>query len=234
MANTEARSLIQCAKSKTNDEIRVENETEPTRRQSLRHLRHDLNVSKCLAKQLAATYRVEMEMNQTGGGRRIYWNAGHYAELCRVSESYYRTLKKSEEVGFEITENVTKTSKARESATVRVWAMKRQASWGYTINLYHTKASALVNGNGLSKFLNEHLPDILELTDENRANILNNAVQYTLKKTFISSKQTSPLTHSQSMTNINIVHHVPLPIQSTPININKRNEKSHTKERKIT
>ncbi|KAK6167058.1 hypothetical protein SNE40_021166 [Patella caerulea] len=119
---------------------------------------YELNPTKSLQKLLNATSRENLTISETRGGFRLYFATGHYAEFRRCLESFYSTSKK---LTTDLTKKVDVNAKC-ESSIIRVNSTDKNTSCRYAINLFHTTASALVNGIDQNVFISDHLPAVLE------------------------------------------------------------------------
>ncbi|KAK6186207.1 hypothetical protein SNE40_008292 [Patella caerulea] len=165
--------VTELVSSKLND-----NSTTSTQHNS-KILNYELNISKCLKKKLKATYREAVTLKQTGGGLRIYWNSGNYEEFQRASEVYFTNLHQRKVVNVDVNKKVDKNERC-ESMILTVSSSKRGRCYRYTINLYNTTSSALVNGSGETVFLSSHFPEIIDLINDDRAKNINSLVQKSL------------------------------------------------------
>ncbi|KAK6192370.1 hypothetical protein SNE40_003846 [Patella caerulea] len=142
----------------------------------LRNHSYKLDIKKCLRKQIDATFRDDVTITQTGGGIRMVLSSGHYQEFKRVNDLYYTNLRKKNLIEFNKSEQTDKNN-VSVSTTVRIWSNVSKASFSYTINFYHTTSKTLINGPNKDVFINEHLCDILNLINKERADLINEVVR---------------------------------------------------------
>lgn len=119
-----------------------------------------LKKDKALDKKLKATNRKHPITTEiTGGGIRLYLQAGLYELVRRILPSVYEEHYPG---NVEKSRQVDKTGNVVHE-TVR---LQSQGNAVYTINLYHTSSSLLVNGKDQAQFLERDLPKILRSSDE--------------------------------------------------------------------
>ncbi|KAK6191027.1 hypothetical protein SNE40_002777 [Patella caerulea] len=183
MADATAQSLtITCNETTTlPSDIKIFSTNKPAhdeidRPYNLRNMNCKIKINSCLNKQLQATFRDNLRIVETGGGLRLFMSTGHYHEFRRVTTVYYKHLKKHNEMNLEF-QDLADANNIPYTTIIRASISKRLASWRYTVNLYHTTLSALVNGSHEEVFYNEHLPEILALMDSQRVENLNKNVQ---------------------------------------------------------
>ncbi|CAC5412975.1 unnamed protein product [Mytilus coruscus] len=128
---------------------------------------YSLNKQRSLKKKLDATQNEHFRYNLTGGGLRIWLNAGCY-ESFRWALNTFCDNKRKENEG-----NIIYKKVFDKSETVNVEDQYKIKCEGFdtrgrniklscfSINMYHTTSSLLVNGKKLLVFINDHLPEVL-------------------------------------------------------------------------
>ena len=116
---------------------------------------YELNVQKSLAKKLEATKRKNIEYRYTDGGVTGQADAVTFELLKEALLVYFGVEKK--DYKCKITESKDRDGNCVQK-TIRVVYPNQTDS--YTLNLYYTKCSFLVNGKSVEKFLYEDLKKI--------------------------------------------------------------------------
>ena len=116
---------------------------------------YELNVQKSLAKKLEATKRKNIEYRYTDGGVTGQADAVTFELLKEALLVYFGAEKK--DYKCKITESKDRDGNCVQK-TIRVVYPNQTDS--YTLNLYYTKCSFLVNGKSVEKFLYEDLKKI--------------------------------------------------------------------------
>ena len=126
---------------------------------------YNLNEDKTIKKKLDQCDRESpISFKLTGGGLRLWCQTGAYEILKEAVQKWYNNqdstkaflTKKEDKHGsiVEITYRITKSA---------------DGSHLYSVNMYHTKSSALVNGRHLEVFMEKELPAVLHLLKANKA-----------------------------------------------------------------
>ncbi|KAK6183083.1 hypothetical protein SNE40_010629 [Patella caerulea] len=113
----------------------------------------------------------------------MIFSSGHYLEFRESAFCYYKSQKKKGCINFTQTDKQDEHN-AIESTSMRIRLIQRKSTWRYTLNLYNTTCSALINGLNEHVFIETDLPEILKIVDKSRADAMNELLQKTL-----SSKQ---------------------------------------------
>ncbi|XP_053384722.1 uncharacterized protein LOC128550211 [Mercenaria mercenaria] len=149
---------------------------------------YELNREKALRKKLAASNYEELSIIHTGGGVKLQMNAGMYELFKYAAQNYYTSeamVKKT------IPTNVI--DKKQNNVETRYKISTGKLSH-YTLNLYHTTSSVLVNGKGVNQFLNTDVTEILSSLERNIAenDCSVNNFNKQIKKLIISSLSEKP------------------------------------------
>lgn len=116
---------------------------------------YKLNRSKALEKKLQYTERDDISVEVTGGGWKVLFNTGIY-ELIKDKIDHY--FLESRQYSYNHKPVLDKGGNVVET---KYTVTKGKASL-YTINMYHTKCSYLVNGRNPRHFISEDLPKIVD------------------------------------------------------------------------
>ena len=145
---------------------------------------YQLNLEKSLEKKLIAAKRVKsLNYKYTGGGIVVevdvaiyvlhYTGGGIVVEvdvaiyvLLKTAAVYFYQLYPDKDVKADITNVTDKTRKNIIQVTTRL-SDRQSQSGGYTINFYHTTSKKLVNGENVSKFIDEDVSSIQKIITEN-------------------------------------------------------------------
>ena len=126
---------------------------------------YQLNLEKALEKKLIAAKRVKsLNYEYTGGGIVAEADIATY-ELLKIAAVYFYQHYLEKDGKAEITNVTDKTRKNIIQVTIRVSDRQNQLG-GYTINFYHTTSKMLVNGENVSKFIDEDLSSIQKIITE--------------------------------------------------------------------
>ena len=129
-----------------------------------RQKHYTLDIEKSLAKKLEATKRnVALEYQMTGGGLKGIMDAASYELMKKAMIQYYTDFPEGR--GFARIDN---DIDQKGSVTANVIRVSNSESHLYTINLYLTKCSFLVNGKNVDEFLSTDIPCIHELASNVR------------------------------------------------------------------
>ena len=115
-----------------------------------------LNEEKAMEKKLLYTQRDEIHVEESGGGLKLRLNTGMYELIKSRVESYFST----ESLRYSYT--YTPVTDNRGSIVETRYKVAKGKSYMYTLNMYHTKCSYLVNGRNPLHFVKTDLPSILE------------------------------------------------------------------------
>ena len=119
---------------------------------------YTLNIDKCLRKKLQAARRQKVEYAVKGGGIVANLDAVSF-ELFKHACSVYQNAFNDQIV------RVDKDSATDNKGNVvqHTYTVHLKNNVGYTMNLYLTKCSLLINGKATMTFIDEHLPKIHEI-----------------------------------------------------------------------
>jgi hypothetical protein len=116
-----------------------------------------LDKKKAIKKKIKATEQQDFRLMATPGGLRVFLSAAAYELFKEAFMQYAATLK------GKCVDRHDK-QKLRITTTIKIPPIAKRAKSGYTINMYHTTCSLLVNGAGTRKFLEKDLPHIIKQT----------------------------------------------------------------------
>ena len=120
---------------------------------------YELNKDKSLRKKLKATEIVDLTIVPTDGGVKFTMNTGMY-ELFKVTADAYFS---SDEMKDKST--CTSVLDKKRSHVETKYKVVTGKSSHYTMNMYHTKCSLLVNGRGTRQFLSIDFHEIMSRLD---------------------------------------------------------------------
>jgi hypothetical protein len=120
---------------------------------------YNLNENKSLKKILQATERDEIEILHTGGGIKLTVNAGTYQLLKSAVRDYFG--KESDSLSCT---RIPVTDKKGNLVETK-YKLASGKSHLYTLNMYHTTCSCLVNGRKAEEFVETDLPAILNMVE---------------------------------------------------------------------
>ena len=125
-------------------EIAVQNRDQPSnlsprRLCSEERRQYVLNRDRAWKKKLDATEIDELSISMTGGGLRMFMTSGMF-ELFRLA---------SKEYFAEFNSKCTMVKDQRDNVVETQFRVYTGENMHYTINMYHTKSSLLVNGKGM-------------------------------------------------------------------------------------
>ena len=122
--------------------------------------KYTLNEGKCVSKKLRACKRDDFEIEWKTLCANVIFNTASYEIFRRAAVSYYRTSPDYVIEGNPLLDQASNVAQE----TVRVHnKQKRNNPLVYTLNLYHTKSSLMVNGPHYVRFTNQDLPEIIEI-----------------------------------------------------------------------
>ena len=121
----------------------------------------ELNFRKATRNLEECTDRQDIVIERTGGGIVLKLNAGSYQLLKYAARSYYT----SESLALTCT--ITPVFDKKGCLIETKYRLTKGRSGLYTLNLYHTRCSALVNGKADQHFIETDLPNIIKLAEQN-------------------------------------------------------------------
>ena len=137
----------------------------PTTRGITKNQQYQLDQNKAIKKKAQHCNRQEpIKFNSTGGGLRFYCQTGLYEVLKTTLPEWLTNTKYKDNT--QLTEKTDKGGNVVETF-ISIGRNPRL----YTINLYHTTSSGLVNGNALETFCKEDFPEMLNLVENLDINI---------------------------------------------------------------
>ncbi|KAH3786518.1 hypothetical protein DPMN_164625 [Dreissena polymorpha] len=119
---------------------------------------YELNSEKAMKKKLYATTRDHAIVKVTGGGLKIEFSTGMYELFKCCADEFYQ----SETLKFKCQK--TPVYDNIGSLVETKYRLSSGRNGVYTINLYHTKCSCLVNGKMVNQFAESDLLEIIQLT----------------------------------------------------------------------
>lgn len=123
------------------------------------HKQYTLNVNKALAKKLEATNRTNVEYKRTDGGLTAKADAISF-ELMKDAILQFYTRLPADLAEVKVTDSLDNKGN-RVQITIKV--CYKNVSDSYTVNVYLTKCSFLVNGKSTERFLETDLGKIHEI-----------------------------------------------------------------------
>lgn len=124
-------------------------------RNEVENRNYKLNERKAMEKKKTASYAGMFSIIETGGGIKIEFNAGLYELLKSATERYFSLELNTDKKNKKIL--VTDKSGNFIETKYKVFSGK----FHYTLNMYHTQCSCLINGKNTHLFLGTDLPNIL-------------------------------------------------------------------------
>jgi hypothetical protein len=119
---------------------------------------YSLDHDASLNKKLDAENRVPIEIYQTGGGLRIKCDAGTFENLKKELLKFYTNYENYDQLQATIIRCHDNDANEPE---VKVKVAYPSTKTCFTINIYNTTSSYLINGRGLTRFQSGELPAIL-------------------------------------------------------------------------
>ena len=180
--------------------------------------KYELNRGKAVQKKLKFTERECITITETKGGIKAEFNTGTY-EIFRKAVHEYIT---ADEQNFCVQHTEVK-DKAGNVVECKYRLSKSKSSY-YTINLYHSKCSTLVNGKQSNQFLRKDLPNILSFMESWLAehnctlNDINQSAKYFTLNYLSSNVQVSPFGNNRS-TNMSSEDFLPLSNSSSIMSV---------------
>jgi hypothetical protein len=123
---------------------------------------YSLNHEKSLDKKKKATTRIPINVFQTSGGLRIVCNAGTFEHLKKEMLAFYGKYRNYDQLSAKIIQCFDTDSNEPE---VKIKVTYSNSHTSFTINVYNTTSSYLVNGKGLTRFQTRDLPLIIANLD---------------------------------------------------------------------
>lgn len=121
---------------------------------------YTLKTDKSMKKKLSATERNNISVKYTGGGVRFQLNSGTY-ELFKSATQEYFSVNQNDV----IYQRFVVADKKGSQVECRYKAFRGKQHL-YTLNLYHTTSSCLVNGKSIKYFMDTDLPNLFEVIDQ--------------------------------------------------------------------
>ena len=122
--------------------------------------KYNLNINRTLRRKLEACDTVQVDYNVTGGGITGTLDTASF-ELFRLAcTSFYKELPTQEgRCVIDISEDKKRRAVVQQTYKVR----RTDETTNYTLNLYPTRNTMLLNGKDIDRFMTDHLPAIHEL-----------------------------------------------------------------------
>ena len=139
---------------------------------------YQLKKTKAIKKKLQACDRDDVtSITQTHGGTKILFRAGIYEIFREAVETYYTQQPTEYSIKMESDEDKDGLQTARR------FKVTVSNTSNYTLNLYHTTCTALINGRGELIFVNSDLPKIMgAINQTNQVGKLNEEIRNALLK----------------------------------------------------
>ena len=118
---------------------------------------YTLNPDKVLLKKLNAAKRQQVEYLTTGGGIKATMDAVSFELFKFACYDYYHTFNSK----FNVKNDVSKDNKG--NTVQHTYSVTLNDSTSYTVNLYPTRCSLLINGKATAQFIETDLPEIHKL-----------------------------------------------------------------------
>jgi hypothetical protein len=120
---------------------------------------YDLNRSKAMKKKKKAAEMEEIVIEETRGGTKIQLNAGTFELLKSAVKNYFSDEESPYNYTF-----IPVVDKQGNQVEAKYKVCQDNCHL-YTLNMYFTKSSCLVNGKQAAQFINTDLPNILTLIE---------------------------------------------------------------------
>ena len=144
---------------------------------------YKLNEVNSMKKKLAASENTNIQISETGGGIKLTLNAGLYELLRDSADKYLMSLE-----GGTTCKKTQVTDKTGHQVETK-YKVSSGKSGHYTLNMYHTRSSCLVNGKNTAQFLQNDIQRIFTAIEQNissencsiedfNANVRNMILQY--------------------------------------------------------
>lgn len=121
---------------------------------------YTLNPEKTIKKKIDATKRVSIEYNATGGGITAKMDAASFEMFKFACEKHFTDLSTQSN---ERMVNLDKSVDTKGNIVQFTYSMRSDTDSLYTLNLYTTKCTLLINGKSTKQFLDIDLPSIHKL-----------------------------------------------------------------------
>lgn len=149
---------------------------------------YSLNRTKAIDKKLQYIDREDLQIVYTAGGIRVILNTGMYELLKNSIELYFNTKNKR------YTYTCIPVSDAHGNLVETKYKVRQGKSHIYTLNMYHTKCSYLINGRDAGHFLRVDLTEmvnrILLQLDGQGTNV--STINSTLKDMLLQMQELDP------------------------------------------
>lgn len=141
-----------------------------TPRDNVQHIEtsrpYTLNIDKALKKKMDKCSTVKVSYKYTGGGIRGDMDTASFELFRAACSNYFSNLPQSEGTCIlDVTDDKKKKAVVQQTYKIRRSAEDNYII-GYTINLYTTNNSILINGKDIEHFMTKHLPAIHQLMCE--------------------------------------------------------------------
>lgn len=120
----------------------------------------DINKARALVKKLRATSKEAVTRQDTGGGIRLMFNAGMYELFKYSAETFYDSGK----LPFSCNKKPVCDRQGNIIETKYKLTSGRQCV--YTLNMYHTTSSCLINGKQTDQFTDFHFHKMVQLIQD--------------------------------------------------------------------
>lgn len=140
-----------------------------TQNGSCEERKYELRMEKAMVNKLNATDRPDVEVEMTGGGLRMLWSAGMYELIKMAADEYFLR----DDIGGKKTIAKDKVGNVVE-VKYKV-PVDQSKHIHYCLNMYHTRSSCLINGKGLSTFVQTDIQQLLQLV-QNKLSMENSSV----------------------------------------------------------
>ena len=131
-------------------------------------MNYTLNEERCVSKKLSACRRENYTIERKEKCANVVFNAASYEMFRRAAVRYYNNNQDYEIVGKPLKDKASNI--AAEVVQIH-FRQIRNTPKAYTLNLYNTKSSVMVNGQHFEVFVDDDLPVITELIDQLDDNI---------------------------------------------------------------
>ncbi|MES9884858.1 MAG: hypothetical protein ABW185_28765 [Sedimenticola sp.] len=122
---------------------------------------YSINIDRVLRRKISTCREVAVDYNYTNGGVRGLMDTATFELFRSACSAFYGNLPDGE--GYvQIDSSSDKQKKAEVQLTYKV-RRNPSSRFGYTINLYVTNSTLLINGRDIERFMTEHLPIIHEI-----------------------------------------------------------------------
>ena len=122
---------------------------------------YQLNHQTALKEKLKSTDRDDISIIQTGGGVKFMFSTGMYELIKLSAESFYNSTDLTNKC------QILPVLDTQGSLVETKYKITQGRKTVYTLNMYHTKSSCLVNGKRANIFIDTDLPEILKIVETN-------------------------------------------------------------------